>query len=102
MTRSSGLIRGRSSLSRDLGLLIPSVPEVTVLDAPMYAGKETNLAPSAGTIQFVNGNICGRRDGGAGAGASADREREPRHMVSFRQSCMTPPARDWYRRSYAR
>jgi dTDP-glucose 4,6-dehydratase len=32
--------------------------EVTVLDALTYAGNEKNLAPSAGRIEFVKGNIC--------------------------------------------
>src|SRR4051812_22690506 len=31
---------------------------VTVLDALTYAGNEANLAPAAGRIEFVNGDIC--------------------------------------------
>ena len=31
---------------------------VTVIDALTYAGNEANLAPSAGRIEFVKGNIC--------------------------------------------
>src|SRR6185369_9271940 len=31
---------------------------VTVLDALTYAGNESNLAPSAGRIEFVKGDIC--------------------------------------------
>ena len=32
--------------------------EVTVLDALTYAGNEANLAPAAGKIEFVKGDIC--------------------------------------------
>jgi dTDP-glucose 4,6-dehydratase len=32
--------------------------EITVLDALTYAGNKANLAPVAGTITFVEGNIC--------------------------------------------
>jgi dTDP-glucose 4,6-dehydratase len=31
---------------------------VTVIDALTYAGNQSNLAPSAGRIEFVHGNIC--------------------------------------------
>lgn len=34
------------------------VYSVTVLDALTYAGNESNLAPAAGRIEFVRGDIC--------------------------------------------